>query len=456
MKLLIVDDDNSVRTTLFEVFKDNYKVKVATSGEEALELFDKEEFDVVITDHQMGQMTGIDVIKLGKEKSPHTSFILLTAFATIQQAVEAIKIGAEDYMMKPFDIDEVEHRVQKAYKISTYNKRTQLLSSKTLGFDRMIGNSENTKDAKEFIQKISDVDSSVLILGPSGSGKEVMSQTIHDTSRRKNEPFVAINCATFNEQLIESELFGHEKGSFTGASSQKLGKFELASNGTIFLDEIGEMPLELQAKLLRVLQEKEFTRIGGTKIIATNARVIAATNRDLKEMVKKGQFREDLFFRLNVLTYTLKPLSERKEDIAALCEFFWNKLSIDIMRKNTLDEEVISILAEYDFPGNIRELKNILERMMVLGPKEGIVTKAYLPQDLKDISSKIYTTQKNNEDSSTQYHAKNGLTEELERIEKEILTQAMLDTNNNQVKAAELLKIKRATLQYKLKKYQIS
>lgn len=457
MNLLIVDDDNSVRTTLYEVFKDSCNVNTAASGEEALSLFETNEYDVVLTDHQMSKVTGLDVIKIGKEKSPHTAFILLTAYATIQQAVEAIKIGAEDYMMKPFDIDEVEHRVNKAFKISSYQKRSHLLDNKSIGLDRMIGESSNTTEAKTFIQKISDVDSSVLILGPSGVGKEVMSQTIHETSLRKSNLFVAINCATLSEQLIESELFGHEKGSFTGATAQKLGKFEIASEGTIFLDEIGELPIQLQSKLLRVLQEKEFSRVGGTKTIKTNARVIAATNRDLKTLAAEGNFREDLYFRLNVLTFPLLELKERKQDIPLLCDFFWTKLSSEIMRGNSLDKEVIEILSSYDFPGNIRELKNILERMMVLGPKDGIVTKAYLPHDIIESMELFPTNTSKSKEHSTpsNFHLENGLTQELERLETLLITDAMDQTGYNQVKAADLLQIKRATLQYKLKKHNI-
>lgn len=446
MRILIVDDDSSVRTTLVEVFKENYVLTEADSAEKALELIEKMHFDLVLTDNKMSGKSGIELIKIAKQNNPETSFILLTAYAAVEQAVEAIKLGADDYMLKPFDIDEIEHRVKQALNLRRAQKRLVLDSSKNIGTERIIGNSKNIQEARGFIDKISDVDSSVLILGPSGAGKEVMAQTIHETSLRKGKPFVAINCATLNEQLIESELFGHEKGAFTGALAQKLGKFELASEGTIFLDEIGEMPLDLQSKLLRVLQEKEFSRVGGNKTIQTSARIIAATNRDLKKMIQEGTFREDLFFRLNVLTFSLLALVERKEDIVDLCSFFWDKISKEVMRSSLLDEGCIEVLKSYHFPGNIRELKNILERMMVLGPKEGTVTKEYLPQDILGKPSPEF---------KSNYNISNGLTAIMDEMEKSIIQETMELADNNQVKASELLKIKRGTLQYKLKKYGI-
>ncbi len=453
MRLLVVDDEGSVRDSLYEIFKDQYDIDTAQSAEEALAILEKNQFDVVITDNQMSNKTGLDLIKEAKPKNPDTAFLLLTAYATVQQAVEAIKIGADDYMIKPFDIDEIEHRVLKAKRLNEYSKRSKLFEEKSLGFERLIGESQNIKEAKTFIQKISDVESAVLILGPSGAGKEVMAQTIHETSPRKDKPFVAINCATLNEQLIESELFGHEKGSFTGATNQKLGKFELASEGTIFLDEIGEMPLDLQAKLLRVLQEKEFNRIGGNKTIKTKARVIAATNRDLQEMIKTGSFREDLYFRLNVLNFNLLPLKDRKEDIPLLVNFIWTNLSKDINRQSSLAQETVAKLSEYNFPGNIRELKNILERMMVLGPSDGEISPEFLPNDLQGASSN--TAPSSSSEVSKDFDFSLGLTDLLDQIEKDILLKAMEKVGHSQVKAADLLQIKRGTLQYKLKKYQI-
>lgn len=451
MRILVVDDDSSVRTTLTEVFKDNYDVSSAISAEEAIELIDKHEFDVIITDNKMSGKSGIDLIREYKPQNPHTSFILITAYATVQQAVEAIKLGADDYMIKPFDIDEVEHRVQKAMSLNQLKRRAKLQSYKSLGFDRMIGDSQNIREAKEFIQKISDVDSNILILGPSGAGKEVMAQTIHETSTRSGQPFVAINCATFSEQLIESELFGHEKGSFTGATTQKLGKFELASDGTIFLDELGEMPIELQSKLLRVLQEKEFTRIGGTKNIKTRARVLAATNRDLKKMVSEGTFREDLYFRLNVLNFELKPLNERKEDILPLSTFLWESLRKEVKRDSSLAPATLDKLQDYSFPGNIRELKNILERMMVLGPKTGEVTPDYLPTDI--VPKKSISRNLEQETIGDDLDLSLGLNHLIDTLERKAVEEAMRRSGNNQVKAADLLQIKRGTLQYKLKKY---
>lgn len=450
MKLLVVDDDSSVRNTLNEIFKDLYDTSMAISAEEAIELMEKNQFDVVITDNKMPGLTGIDLIQRMKPKNLNTSFILLTAYASVQQAVESIKLGADDYMIKPFDINEIEHKVKKAKKLNDYKRRNELLANNELGLSRMIGKSKNMIDAKTFINKISDVDSSVLIFGPSGSGKEVMAKTIHETSSRSSRPFVAINCAVLSEQLMESELFGHEKGSFTGAVANKTGKFELASEGTIFLDELGEMPIQLQAKLLRVLQEKEFTRVGGLKTISTKARVIAATNQNLDKMISDGQFREDLFFRLNVLNFNLLPLKDRIEDIEEISSYLWNELSAEINRKSILTSEIISILKTYAFPGNIRELKNILERIMVLGPKDGDISISSLPQELCHTSLVEADTSKSSEN-----RFEVGLIDSLENLERELLKSAMSKTKNNQIKAAEILQIKRGTLQYKLKKYGI-
>ena len=447
MRILVVDDDTQLRNSLYELFKKHHDVILADNGKKGLDELFKTSFDLVITDHKMPEMTGIELIREGKEKYPNTTFILVTAYATIQQAIEAIKIGADDYIMKPFDISEMEHRVKRLEDIISWKYQNMLKKEESKGIDRLIGNSSNISDAKNFVGKISDVNSSVLILGSSGTGKEVLAKAIHESSSRSNKSFIAINCATLSEQLIESELFGHEKGAFTGAVAGKPGKFELANGGTIFLDEIGELPQELQTKLLRVLQEKEYCRVGGIRTFKTDARVIAATNRNLKEMVENGKFREDLYFRLNVLAFELFPLKDRLEDIPILIDYFWKQLSKEIFRKSTLSKEIIEAMTNYHFPGNIRELNNVLERLMVLGPSEGEIGIDLLPKEfLSDLSIS------NNNHSVSSYDFNKSLTDQLNDIEKDIINKAMKECNNNQVKASDLLKIKRATLQYKLKK----
>jgi len=295
------------------------------------------------------------------------------------------------------------------------------------------------------------VNSPVLILGPTGTGKEVLAQSIHECSKRAQRSFVAINCASLNEQLIQSELFGHEKGAFTGATATKPGKFELANDGTLFLDEIGELSQDMQAKLLRVLQEKEFCRVGGVRNIKSGARVIAATHRDLKKMVKEGSFREDLYFRLNVLMFENLPLEKRKEDIAPLTRFFWGELSAELQRNSVLSLKAIDALGNYRFPGNIRELKNVLERLMVLGPKTGEIGPELLPPEFLGLTLGGTTE---GDSFGMDLDLSQGFSAAIEQIENQIIEKAMSQAGDNQVKAAALLKMARGTFQYKLKKLQ--
>lgn len=452
MVILIVDDEPKARDSLTELFKKNHELLSAEDGAQALDILKKTQIDLVITDHLMKNMSGLELIKTGKLASPTTSFILVTAFGTIDDAVQSIKLGADDYLLKPIDFTEIEHRVNRISQIRTFKTANLLKSQSDHGLGRLIGKSRAIVEAKEFVSKVADVSSCVLLLGPSGSGKEIVSRAIHEQSSRAEHPFVAVNCASFNEQLIESELFGHEKGAFTGASQSKPGKFELAYGGTIFLDEIGEMPIGLQAKLLRVLQDKEFYRVGGLKQIKTNARVIAATNRNLKEMIKNGSFREDLYFRLNVLSFEMQKLSNRSEDIPILIEFFWNKFQKDLGCKSQLTNETLNLLEAYSYPGNIRELQNVLERLAVLSGKNSIVKPEMLPSEFHSASVAQPLLAVVPSVPILSEHQAQGLNEIIENIETKLIVQALEEAKSNQVKAAARLKISRGRLQYKLKK----
>lgn len=450
--ILIVDDDNAQRLGLVELLGASHETMDASSGEDALSIIHKTDFDLIITDVKMGGISGLDLIKRAKVIAPQTSFIMITAHASVKEAVEAIQNGADDYIMKPFDLREFEHRVDRALKLrkqkvqEEYQKENQ-----KSGVERLVGESANILEAREFAMKVAGVPSSVLILGPTGAGKEVLAKSIHEAGPRRGQTFVAINCATLTEQLMESELFGHEKGAFTGAIASKVGKFELANGGSIFLDEIGELSSDLQAKLLRVLQEKEFTRVGGNRTIKCDVRIIGATHRDLKQMVKEHTFREDLLFRLNVLAFTLKPLSERKEDIPVLIDHFWKILSRELLRFPTLPNQIMDKLINYQWPGNVRELRNVLERLIVLTPDKKEVTMDLLPQEIT--GAKLSGRSLSDDQLLIDLSRNKALPDLVQELEDEMVKRAMEKFQGNQVKAAETLGIGRATLQYKLKKH---
>lgn len=450
--ILIVDDDNTLRQGLVELLASSHQITEAASAEEALSIIHKKDHDLIITDVKMPGMSGLDLIKRAKNLTPDTSFIMITAHASIQEAVQAIHDGADDYIMKPFDLREFEHRVERSLRLRRQKVQDELRKvDQESGIKRIIGESSNILEAREFALKVASVPSSVLILGSTGAGKEVLAKSIHESGTRSGQSFVAINCATLNEQLMESELFGHEKGAFTGAVSAKPGKFELATGGTIFLDEIGELSLDIQAKLLRVLQEKEFCRIGGTRTIKCDVRVIGATHRDLKKMAKDGTFREDLLFRLNVLTFNLKPLKERSEDIPVMIDYFWNILCKELMRSPLMSEAVKTKLLHYSWPGNVRELKNVLERLIVLAPDKSAIGLDLLPHEISG-SKPMGEALSNSESLVIDLSQNRPLPEMVQDLEDMMVKRAMEKHQGNQAKAAQALGIGRATLQYKLKK----
>lgn len=462
MRILVVDDETGLRNSLKELLSETYDVETAEDGEKALQLIQEKSFEIVLSDLKMPKLDGLGLLAKIRELSPLTSFILMTAQGSIEGAVAAIHAGADDYLSKPVEFAEVFHRINKIIELRAWSVQKNLNASEK-NKAKLIGDSQFLIETKKFIEKVATVNSPVLLLGPSGTGKEVVAKSIHEAGQDGNRPFVAVNCASLGENLVESELFGHEKGAFTGAVTSKPGKFELATGGTIFLDEIGELQLNLQAKLLRVLQEKEFSRVGGTRVIKSQARVVAATHRNLKELVDKGLFREDLYFRLNVLQYQMTPLCERSEDIPLLINYFWNLICEELAIKSSLSVAARTVLEKYNYPGNIRELKNVLERLIVLTPQNGRVDLAQLPAEIAsrptsviETAQSIQSESNNNEFLPPSWKPGMAVDDYLNHIEGEVLQRAFEIVGENQVQAADLLGLNRGTLQYKIKKHQLT
>jgi len=451
MFILVAEDEVGLRTTLVGWLRKEHEVIATEDGAAALLEIEKRAVDLVISDNQMPKLSGFDLLRRTKEVSPSTSFLMMTGFGSIDQGIEAIRLGADDYLLKPFELAEIRHRVHRIEELRVWKAEKTLKqeSSENSEFPRL--KSAAARHAMDFVEKVANVASPVLLLGPSGAGKEVMARAIHRAGSRAGQPFVAINCASLTEQLMESELFGHEKGAFTGAITAKQGKFELAKDGTLFLDEMGELSLQLQAKLLRVLQEKEFYRLGGLRLIKANTRVVAATNRSLKQMVTAGTFREDLFFRLNVLCFELPPLRERRDDIPTLIHHFWNRLCKNMGSRAQLSPDAFRVLCEYSYPGNIRELQNTLERILVLGGANNDVGIENLPAEVRNTVGGVSAETPVAPDLSAL-----GLIETLEKIERDLVIKALQEGDYSQARAASRLKITRGALQYKIKKYGLS
>ncbi|PAB61182.1 hypothetical protein CCE28_01785 [Anaeromicrobium sediminis] len=439
-RILVADDEvNILKVIRAELLNEGYEVDLAYDGDEACEKIRKNKYDVAILDIRMPKKDGIETLKEIKSIRKETIVIMMTAFGTIENAVEAIKIGAYDYLTKPFDSTELIYKIQEALKIKekTSNKM-DISDDKQVN---LIGQSKEMKLIKSKIEKIKDLETTVLLTGESGTGKGVIAKAIHYSSDRNNLPFIHLNCAVLPANLIESELFGHEKGSFTGAVENKKGKFELAGKGTIFLDEINSLSPNLQAKLLTVLQEKRMEKIGGSKTIPVEARIIAATNENLEEAVRHKEFREDLFYRLNVITIECPPLRFRREDIEALTLYFLKKINTKF-NKNVLEisSEVWQILKNYDWPGNVRELENTLESAIALA------NSTTLYED--DLPIRIIQKAKNHE----YFNNNNGLSP-LEIQEIKVIKKALEKYGGHREKTAKDLGISRRTLQYKLKKF---
>lgn len=444
-KILIVDDEEHMCWALERAMRqEGYQTLVATRGLMGLDLIRDEQPSLVILDLRMPELDGMEVLKRAKKINPKLPVIMLTAHGTIETAIEAMKIGATDYITKPFDLDELKLVIKQNLLLSQLETEVTFLRSElTSKYDNMVGQSKVIKDIISLIERVAGSNASVLITGESGTGKEVAAVALHQNSPRSHEPFIPVNCAALPEQLLESELFGHERGAFTGATSRKLGRFELADKGTIFLDEIAEMSMNMQAKLLRVLQEKTFERVGGTETLSVDVRVIAATNRQMDEAIKKGQFREDLFYRLNVIHIHLPPLRERKEDIPLLAGHFLQKFG-HTYQVNKISPEAMDLLCKYHWPGNIRELQNVIERSTIIC-RDNEIRPEHLPRD-------IYTAPKSTSDMIVEF-PEQGLS--LEELEKELILKALEKSGGNQTKAAQLLGITRSALLYRSQKHNI-
>jgi two-component system NtrC family response regulator len=441
--ILIVEDEDAQRTLLAGLLrKEGYAVGEAGNGHDAIESFKNDVFEIVLLDYKLPDTDGLTLLKKFKETNPETEVIMVTAFGSIENAVGALKAGASEYMTKPIDLDDLLFKIKKTEE-KTYLVRENRVLKETLK-DRFksedfVYQSEKMHEVASLIVRIARTDSTCIIAGESGVGKEIVVDLIHSLSDRKDYPLVKVNCAAIPETLLESELFGYEKGAFTGAHQRKIGKFELANKGTIFLDEIGDIPLILQSKLLRALQEKEIERLGGLHPIKVDARIITATNKNLDEEVKKGTFREDLYYRLNVVNISVPPLRERKEDIPLLIDFFLKKYNAR-HKKNVkgITREARDILMKYDYPGNIRELENITERAVVL-TRGDYISKEDLP---------VFSDQ-------TKAMLEKNMKEIVEAIEKNMILDALIGSDWTQTRAASILGLSERMLRYKIKKYNI-
>jgi two-component system, NtrC family, response regulator AtoC len=446
-RILVADDHDSLRRGLVRALTDEgHEVDEAPNGNIAIERLTAGSYDVVVSDLKMGGSDGLDVLRTAKSLHPTTTVILMTAFGTVQTAVEAMKIGAFDYVQKPFEIEEMEVKIEKAIEHRRLRHEIEYLrhtQADIYDFDRIVGASGALQQVLNIVKKVAKSNTTVLIRGETGTGKELIAGAIHHNSLRAARNFVKVNCAALQENLLESELFGHEKGAFTSADKQRIGRFEQADGGTLFLDEIGDMSANTQAKILRVLQEHEFERLGGTRTIRVDVRLVAATNRNLAQMVASGLFREDLFYRLNVVSIDMPPLRDRKEDIPALGEFFIRKFAGELKKKvDGLAGDGSKLLMRYNWPGNIRELENALERAVLLteGP---LITSA----DLR--LGELSTTPAPGEASAVVKIPPTGIA--LEEIERQALLEALKMSNWVQKDAAELLSISPRVMNYKIK-----
>lgn len=446
-QILVVDDEASMREMLSIMLRrDGFDVVEAADGKQGLELYRQSDFELVLSDIRMPHKTGIEMLREIKNQNSEALVIMMTAFSTTEEAVEAMKLGAYDYITKPFKTDEVRLVIAKALEKTDLKRENSALKAalgERYSFSNLVGKSPVMQRVYSLIERVANSQANILVCGESGTGKELVAKALHFNSPRKSGPFVPVNCGAIPENLIESELFGHEKGAFTGADRKKSGIFETANGGTLFLDEIGELPQSMQVKLLRVLQEREFRRVGATQDLPLDIRLVAATNRDLDELVKTGTFREDLYYRLNVVRIDLPPLRDRKEDIPLLIESFFHKHGQEVAPQ--IESDAMRCMLNYYWPGNIRELANLVERSLALGwqdqlplealPEDMLCAKSASSQSLPDIPSKGFD-----------------LDQYLACIEKSLLQQALLKAGGIRKKAASLLGISFRSIRYRLEK----
>lgn len=445
--VLVVDDDSSFRRILeYNLFEDGHKVQTASDGKEALACLEVDKFDVIITDIKMPGMDGMELLRLAKEQNPETEVIVITAFGTIEMAVEAMKAGAFEYITKPVNRDELKMAVKKAVKMRSLENENRSLKKEVkrkYGFENIIGQSEPMQKVFGLVEKVANTDASILITGESGTGKELIAKAIHVRGARSSGPFVTINCAAIPKELLESELFGHKKGAFTGAVKDKQGKFQQAHGGTLFLDEIGELSIDLQAKILRATQQMEVTPVGANETQKVDVRIVSATNRDLEQSIEEGLFREDLYYRLSVVPVHLPSLRERREDIPLLVKHFISQLSDDsgvIISPNAL-----KCLKDHEWKGNVRELENMIERALILRDGNTI--------EVDDLPEKLAKTDSDRKPPGNILQATEGLG--LEEAEALIIRAALESCDWNQSQAARMLKIPRHVLIYRMDKFSI-
>jgi DNA-binding NtrC family response regulator len=445
-RILVVDDEPAQRELVCGFLRRHgFEVIEAGGGREAVSRFKQEAFDLVLTDQRMPDLSGLEVLEAVRSTSPETAGVIITAYGTIETAVSAVKAGAADYLTKPLNLDDLLHRVHRVrerQRLVTENRELREALAERHRVEGIIGDSGRMQEVLSLVRRVAPSDATVLIRGESGTGKELIARALHYASPRAAGPLVKVNCAALAESLLEAELFGHEKGAFTGAVASRKGRFELADGGSIFLDEIGDLPPHLQVKLLRVLQEREFERVGSSRPIKVDVRLLAATHRDLEALVREGRFREDLYYRINVVTIVLPPLRERREDLPPLIEHFLRAFAGKNGKSvRGLTREARDALLRYDYPGNIRELENLIERAVVL-TRDDVIGVEDLPLTLETPASGP-----GNEA---------GLVAAVEGLERRMIREALAKADGTQTRAAELLGISERVLRYKLKKYGLS
>jgi DNA-binding NtrC family response regulator len=447
--ILIVDDEETQRNILSGYLqKKGFKVYSASSGNEGIDAAKKNLIDIIFSDYKMPDKTGLEVLEEVKRLNPEISFVILTAYGTVENAVKAMRLGAYDYISKPVDLDELDLLIERIIETKNLKSEIKILRSQLqekFKFDSIISNSPKMDEVLSVASRAAESKATILITGESGTGKEVLAKAIHFASSRKDKPFIAVNIPALPETLLESELFGHEKGAFTGAEKLKKGRFESADKGTIFLDEIGDVPLNIQVKLLRVLQEQKIERLGSTESIDIDVRIITATHQNLESKIKDGSFREDLFYRLNIVSVNIPPLRERREDILPMIEHF----IIDFSNENDkgkieITKEAVDLLLKYSYPGNVRELENIIERAVVLC-RDKIITLNDIPDTIKGFKK----------ESLIKESVTGTLNEQVEALEKKLIYDALSQSGGNQTVAAKLLGLTERNIRYKIQKYGI-
>ncbi|MBL7715512.1 MAG: sigma-54-dependent Fis family transcriptional regulator [Bdellovibrionales bacterium] len=451
--VLIIDDEESIRQSLSGVLTDEgYQVRVASGGKKGLEALRSEKSDLILLDIWMPELDGLEVLKQIRQEWPDQIVVMMSGHGTIDTAVRATKAGAFDFIEKPLSLEKLLVILSNASNVSDLARENAALRKQLTRNKTLVGESPQMKQIREMVKRVAPTTGSVLITGENGTGKEVLAHSIHALSQRFSKPFIEVNCAAIPEELIESELFGHMKGAFTGATDLRRGKFDMADKGTLFLDEIGDMSLKTQAKILRILQDQKFERVGGSQTISVDVRIIAATNKDLKAAIQKGEFREDLFYRLNVIPFVIPPLRERKKDIPVLAEHFLKEAAVNHQRKpRKWSSEAMNVLSEYSWPGNVRELKNLVERLVILTTEEEDGQEVSANHVLENLEGEVRVQQIKGDPES---QAKN-LRDARQEFEKDFIEKSLAENDWNISKTAAVLGIERSYLHRKIKSFGI-